>query len=360
MVKMASLRYLLFSMLLSVSYLGVIKAEKNKGFSLKNFSKDSNFESEFSLYGDAKHVKGGESLQISGLGPSSAGKVMFKKPFKLVQENPRKMVSFSMHFVFSLSKEKGDGLAFVMVPAGFDLDNFDGSFGLLAKRNNKFLAIEFDTFKDKEVGDMNDNHVGIDVGSFVSVKSRNVSSIHLDLKSGEKLQSWIDYEASSRRLEVRLSKFGANKPFSPFISCPIELSHMWKEDEVLVGLSASNKNSTNSTQVCNLYSWSFERRTPPLWMHSEPLDPKAFNLRSENLTLKAKKSDCALKVIGAFIFGTVCGALGAVSIFFIWTILGYRKLPVMPVDYALPAKEVDCEMTKIDVEKTIKDGEKKK
>ncbi|GAA0162340.1 hypothetical protein LIER_18453 [Lithospermum erythrorhizon] len=366
MVKILYSRYLLLLLVLNVFYLGTTRAEMGK-FYFKDFTKDSNFKSEIALYGDAKVVNGsGEFLQICGSGAYSAGRVMYKEKIKLVGEKPRKLgKSFSMYFVFSFSNDnKGDGLAFVMVRDGYNLEKFDnGSFGLLEKGENKFLAIEFDTLKDKEVGDMNDNHVGVDVGSFISVTSRNVSSINLKLKSGEKLQSWIDYDANSQRLEVRLSKLGKDKPFKPLISCPINLSHLWKEDGVLVGLSASSGNSTksaNSTQICNIYSWSFKLSTPPQWIHSEALNPNAINLRSENLIPKQKKNDCALKVLGAFIFGTACGALGAFMVLFIWTILGNRRLPVVPVDYALPAKEVDCEMTKIVDEKTIKDDEMKK
>ncbi|TQD92065.1 hypothetical protein C1H46_022344 [Malus baccata] len=47
---------------------------------------------------------------------------------------------------------------------------------------------------------------GIDVGSFVSLVVCNVSELNLVLNSGERLTCWIDYDASSQRLEIRRFK----------------------------------------------------------------------------------------------------------------------------------------------------------
>ncbi|KAA8518982.1 hypothetical protein F0562_016244 [Nyssa sinensis] len=142
------------------------------------------------------------------------------------------MLSFSTYFSFSMSPENGDGLAFVMVPVGFPLNVFDGgSFGFLGERKFRVLGFEFDTLMDDKYGDLNDNHVGIDLSSLVSVKASKVSSINLVLNSGEKLQAWIDYEVGSKRLEVRLTKFGEIRPVDPLLLYPIDLSQMWMEEE---------------------------------------------------------------------------------------------------------------------------------
>ncbi|KAL0423441.1 UNVERIFIED_CONTAM: L-type lectin-domain containing receptor kinase VIII.2 [Sesamum radiatum] len=287
MAAVSSPRYLLAFFLLNL-YLKVLDADPNLTFSFKNFGKDSNFESQFALYGDAEVASYGMSVQMAGSGVSTAG------------------------------RENGDGLAFVMLPSGFPLNVFDGGpMGMLVERKMKFLAVEFDTFKDDKYGDVNGNHIGLDVESPVSVKVSNVSSVNLVLNSGEKLQAWIDYEASSKRFEVRLSKFGDNRPVDPLLSYPIDLSQMWNEEDVTVGLSSS---SGNSSQKCNIYSWSFKSRTVPQWMHSEPMDPEDVVENAEELKVP-QKSDCALRILAALIFGTVCGALGAFFVLFLWTIL---------------------------------------
>ncbi|CAN4106067.1 unnamed protein product [Withania somnifera] len=325
---LSAFRYLIVLFILCF-YLRSIQSEEQHRLSdgFENFGKDSNFESELALYGDAKVVNDG--IQMSGSVRFSAGRILNKKSIKLVERNPRKMVSFSMHFVFSLSRENGDGFAFVMVPIGYPFDVFDGGlFGLLGGRNMKFLAVEFDTFMDEKYGDMNGNHVGVDLSSFESVKVSNVSYVKLGLmNTGEKLQSWIEYEASSKRLEIRLSKLGGIRPADPLLSSPVDMSQMWKEDKVVVGLSSS---SGNSTQKCNIYSWSFKTRTTPQWLHSEPFDPQAFAVKKQEMKVQSR-SDCALRILGALLMATGCGALGAVIVVIVWTILGSRR-PVAPED----------------------------
>ncbi|XP_016455271.2 lectin-like protein At3g16530 [Nicotiana tabacum] len=357
MGTLSTFRYLTVFFYLCFYFRISLSEEQNMSFDFENFGKDSNFKPELALYGDAKVVNGG--IQMSGSMGFSSGRILNKKSIKLVEKNPRKMMSFSMHFVFSLSRENGDGFAFVMVPIGYPFNMFDGgSFGLLGVRKMKFLAVEFDTFLDKKYDDVNGNHVGVDLSSFVSVKVSNLSSVKLRLNSGEKLQSWIDYEASSKRLEVRLSKLGDIRPLNPLVSCPIDLSRMWKEEELYVGLSSS---TGNSTQKCNIYSLGFKIRTAPNWMHSEPLDPQAFEGEKKQLKVHSK-SDCALRILGALLFGTGCGALGAFIVVIVWTILGSRR-PVAPEDPAVEnnnSKEFDeYKKFNVVVDKAIEDGKSK-
>uniref|UniRef100_A0A5B6YVD0 Putative L-type lectin-domain containing receptor kinase VIII.2-like n=1 Tax=Davidia involucrata TaxID=16924 RepID=A0A5B6YVD0_DAVIN len=353
MASFSTSRYFVALFLLFI-FFKTLTAYPNSSFSFKNFDKGSNFESQLGLYGDANVVNGGSSVQTSGSSSLSAGRLIYKKPIKLVERNPRTMFSFSTYFSFSTSPDNGDGLAFVMVPIGFPLNVFgSGSFGLLGERKFRFVGVEFDTLMDDKYGDLNGNHVGIDLSSLVSVKASNVSSINLVLNSGEKLQAWIDYEAGSKRLEVRLTKFGDMRPVDPLVSYPIDLSQMWKEDEVYVGLSSS---SGNSLQKCNVYSWSFKLRRVPPWLHSQPLDPKAFSEKTKALTVH-KRSDCLLRVLAALIIATGCGTLGAFIVLFVWTIFGNRR-PVVPEEYAVQPVGFEYKKVKVVVDKPIEDGKK--
>uniref|UniRef100_A0A5B6YVC8 Putative L-type lectin-domain containing receptor kinase VIII.2-like n=1 Tax=Davidia involucrata TaxID=16924 RepID=A0A5B6YVC8_DAVIN len=335
-------------------YFKALTAYPDSSIFFKNFDIYSNFESQLALYGDAKVVNEGSSVQISGSSSSSAGRLVYKKPIQLVEGNPRKMVSFSMYFSFSMSPENGDGLAFVMFPIGFPLNVFDGgSFGLLDESKFRVLGVEFDTVMDDKYGDPSGNHVGIDISSPVSVKVGNVSSINLVLNSGEKLQAWIDYEAGSKRLEVRLSKLGEMRPVDPLLSYPIDLPQMWKEEKVYMGLSSS---SGNSSQKCNVYSWSFMLWQVPPWLHSQPLDPKAVSKKTKDLTVH-KRSDRLLRVLGTLIFGVGCGALAAFIVLFVCTIFGNR-LPVAPEEYAADPVDLEYKKFKVVVDKPIEDGKK--
>ncbi|GJZ22527.1 L-type lectin-domain containing receptor kinase VIII.2-like protein [Tanacetum coccineum] len=314
------------------------KSLYGSSFYLKNFGKDSNFSSILALYGDANVTNHGLSLQLTKDLSYSVGRVIYKNPIKFYAGVPKKKVSFSTFFDFSMSKS-GEGLAFVVLGDGYDVDRFDdnGSFGVASGDEFKFVSVEFDTFMDDKYGDVNGNHVGIDVSSFVSLKVVNLSSVGLGLSSGDRLQVWIDYKAGSRRLEVRMSKSGQNRPVDPLLFARVDLSKIWPENEGFhVGLSSANG---NSSQSCNVYSWSFKTREAPDWMHSEPLDPIVYKDRERIVTKEHKRSDCVLRILSALILGIGLGALGSFIGLFMWTILANRR-PVAPEEYAVKPKPV--------------------
>ncbi|XP_042481128.1 L-type lectin-domain containing receptor kinase VIII.2-like [Macadamia integrifolia] len=330
-------------------------------FSLKKFDKHQNFSSEIALLGDAQIVDGDSSVMITRPSVSSAGRLIYKKPIRFIGGDRRKpSMSFSTNFSFSISPENGDGLAFVVLPTGFPSNSFDGSsFGLtpgLKKRGTRVLAIEFDTFMDTKVGDPNGNHIGIDVGTLVSTKVKNVSSINLVLKSGKKLYSWIDYDAETKNLEVRLSDSGDVKPSAPLLCYGIDLSGMWKEEDVFVGMSSSSGNSSQTTIV---YSWSFNlRSTIPSWLHSQPVDPRVI-AKPGKLPLIHKRSSCVLRILAGLLFGTGCGALTAFIVMFVWTIYANKRSPsVVPVEFPVEPVEFAYEKIKVAVVEPTKDGNK--
>ncbi|KAM2088802.1 hypothetical protein ACFX1T_032834 [Malus domestica] len=332
-----------------VFFLRTTSAASNSSFSFTHFGKVSNFGSDIALYGDAEVVNGGYAVQLTSSVSSRAGRAMYKTPIELYEGKPRKSVSFSTNFSFSISNGGGDGLAFVVVPKGFNLSLFgNSSFGLsLGNGKSKFkvAAVKFDALSDGNV------HVGIDVGSSVSAKVSNVSAKNLDPSSGNKTQAWIDYEAGSNRLEVRLSKFGGSKPVDPLLWYPIDLSEMWGDKEVLVGLSAMSR---NSSQTCSVYSWSFVQRHVPHWTHSQPVDPKAI---AKNSKAEEKKRDCTKKAFGAMVFGVACGALASFVGLYLWTVFGNRR-PVVPAEYAEKQKEFEYEkMRAVADNKTMEDGQ---
>ncbi|XP_044509116.1 L-type lectin-domain containing receptor kinase S.4-like [Mangifera indica] len=355
------LRYYI-ALALLIFHLNVLCADQVSSFSFKSFVKDPNFNSNISLYGDAKVVNDESSVQLTNSVSSSAGRIMYKKPIKLVVEGkPRNLASFSTNFSFSMFKENGDGLAFVMVPSGLDSNGFgDSSFGLsqvLEKDKYRVIAVEFDTFRDAKYGDLNDNHVGIDVGSLSSIKASNVSSHNLWLNSGKKLTSWIDYEANLERLEVRLSHFGDSKPSDPLLWYPIDLSEVWKDEEVYMGFSSSNG---NCTQICSVYSWSFNLRRVPHWMHSQPLDPETVVKNTKTPLAAPKRSDCLLRVLAALILGAAGGALGASIVMYLWAIFvnGRPVVPVTPEECAMRPVDFECKKVVASVDKPIEDSKK--
>lgn len=288
------------------------------------------FGSNLVLIGDAKFTNGVTSVQLTDpkdYFPSS-GLLIQKKPIKFLTPKPRarKPLSFSTDFTFSISPHNGDGIAFLVMPRSC-LSKFSReSFGVSKER--RFFAVEYDTSVDKNVGDVNENHVGVDVGSLVSVKTSNVSSINLILNSGVKLHSWVDYDSSSKRLEVRLSKFGSPRPYTPLLVYQIDMGDMWRNEEVLVGLSSS---SGKSMQTSSIYSWKFGMRSIPEGLHSQPADPRAFSHRPIEEKLAQRKRICALGLLSGVVFLTGCGALLALVVLFLWALFDNSSETILTI-----------------------------
>ncbi|PQQ12812.1 L-type lectin-domain containing receptor kinase VIII.2-like [Prunus yedoensis var. nudiflora] len=292
----------LAAFVLLIFFLQPSAADSNSSFSFTEFGKGPKFESNIALYGDAEVVNGGYAVQLTSSVRSSAGRAMYKKPIKLSE--------------------------------GYGKGKF------------KVVAVKFNVLRDAKV------HVGIDVGSSVSAKVSTSSSKNLNLTSGNKTHAWIDYEAGSDRLEVRLCQFGHPRPADPLLWYPIDLSKLWEHEKVFVGLSATNR---NSSQTCLITSWSFEQRHVPHWMHSQPLDPKVLAKNSKPVRVETKK-DCVKRVFGAMVFGVACGALASILALYLWTVFGNRR-PVVPEGYAEQPKEFEYDKVKVGVDdKAIEDG----
>lgn len=312
--------------------------------------------SNLAFLGDAKSliVNGSSVAQLTLPRKHSVGRLMFRKPFKLFEGSPSKLVSFSTYLSFSLSQESGDVLAFLMASNLSGFDEFDGSsFGisqLLNVSRFKALAVEFDSFKVDKDGDLNGNRVKVNVGGLSSVKASNVSSVKLVLNSGGKLSCWIDYEANSKRMEIRLSQFSAQRPVKPLVMYSIDFARSWNSSkDVYIGIISSNG---NSTQTCFIYSWSFTQRFAPKWMHSQPMNPE---IETEPVSSVPKsRSHCVMRVLAALIFGAACGILGAYTAMIVWRIVANRR-PVTPEELVADPSHFKIIVAE---NKRVKDGQK--
>ncbi|KAL0728751.1 hypothetical protein Bca4012_024844 [Brassica carinata] len=313
----------------------------DSSFSFNGFAKSPSFDKNIALFRDSKLlVNGGgsSSIQLTGSVSRSQGRVVYKKPIKLFQGTTKDRRnysgSFSTSFSFSMSssKEIGSVLAFVMFPTGLDLrlfarkDNTSSGLGFLSA--NEIVAVEFGISR-------RGNRVGVLVGRPQSARIRNLSSFGGRF---DELSCWIDYEASSKRIEVRLSLSNALKPVDPFISYSVDLAKIWKEKKFMVGLTSANGNSSKPHY---LHSWSFTVRHPSMRIHSQPLDPdavvsKTVKEEGERNTVEVKgKSKCVWRMLSALVLGAVCGTLGAMLALYLWTICGNRRsMAVVPEECA--------------------------
>ncbi|KAL2333321.1 hypothetical protein Fmac_014534 [Flemingia macrophylla] len=239
----------------------------------------SNFEPGIHLSGDARIVADHVTL---------ASSAVLRRSRPLAFSSPA--TSLSTHFSFSLSPAAGHGFLLILSPPS---------------NSSRFVAVHFHA-----------NRVAIDAGSRVA------GNANLALNSGEKLNAWVDYEGSSKTLEVRLSKLGKKKPWNPVVSHWVDLFKMWGGDPVFAGLSCSN--GAHSAQVVSIYSWRVSTR--------------------EGSSEEEHSNFCPLTVLAGVIFGTGCVALLAFVLLFTWVIF----FPAKP-DHSLVNIPHDVAYQKIDV-----------
>ncbi|CAH8259838.1 unnamed protein product [Arabidopsis lyrata] len=332
---MAMSKTLSFLFLLCFQIHGTMSAAENSSFSFNGFAISPSFGKSVALFGDSKLVNDSSLIQLTDSVTRSVGRVVYKKPINLFQGKQRNSRSFSTHFSFSsMSSEISDGaLAFVMVPTSLDLslfgnkDNSSSALGFLSQyaKNETAVAVEFSISKTG-------NRARILIGRPESAEIRNLSFVgDLMMNNGGTLSCMIDYEASSKRMMVRFRNSGSIKLFDPFFSFSVDLAKLWKDGEVTVGLSSANG---NTSKPHFLHSWSFEiRHPPPMWMHSEPLEPNEVSKEEED---GRGTSECIWKMLGALVFGAACGALGTMLALYIWTLCRVRQsMAVVPEECAI-------------------------
>ncbi|XP_057868433.2 L-type lectin-domain containing receptor kinase IV.3 [Cryptomeria japonica] len=203
--------------------------------------------------------------------PNSIGRVLYPNPIKIKASN-NSILPFSTTFVMYIgvpSKGKGgNGMVFIMASSNSFVGAQDSQYLGIASpkanglQSNHFLAVEFDTAYDPDVGDIDDNHVGVNLNGVKSFESQPAAYWldddhfnNFSLKSGENKQVWIDYDHEEDRLNVSVAMYGMEKPMRSLISVTkFNLSAVLKEN-VYVGFSAST--GSQAVEDHHILGWSF-------------------------------------------------------------------------------------------------------
>ncbi|KAG6662522.1 L-type lectin-domain containing receptor kinase VIII.1 [Carya illinoinensis] len=221
--------------------------------------------SSLKLLGDA-HLNNG-SVRLTRDLPvpnSGAGRVLYSEPIKFRLPGTRFPASFSTFFSFSVNNLNpssiGGGLAFVISPEDETVGDAGGFLGLLAEQGSPsgFVAVEFDTLLDVEFKDINGNHVGLDLNSMVSAQVGDLEAIGIDLKSGNLVSAWIEYDGPSRVFNISVS-YSNLKPKEPLLSFRLDLDQ-YVNDFMYVGFSGSTQ---GSTEIHSVEWWSFSSSFDP-------------------------------------------------------------------------------------------------
>ncbi|KAF7103354.1 hypothetical protein CFC21_104348 [Triticum aestivum] len=216
------------------------------------------------------------ALMLTNSDPQRSGRAFSRSSFGYI-------TSFSTTFVFLVippdSKDgvSAHGLAFALSSTvEFVFDAHPGPYlGLTNMKSsgtgtNQLFAIELDTIKNPQFADIDDNHVGIDVNSMVSISSHtagyytsNGMFSPLKLASGQPMQVWVDYDGTSHNISVSLAPYLEHKPQRPLLSSTVNLTSVLANNSFYVGFSSSTGLLKSRHYIIG---WSFNttRKAQPL------------------------------------------------------------------------------------------------
>ncbi|KAK2996189.1 hypothetical protein RJ639_029455 [Escallonia herrerae] len=236
------------------------------------------------LYGVAQIEKNG-ILQLTNQSSRLKGHAFYPKPFQFKNSTTGKAFSFSTSFAFAIVPEYpklgGHGLAFALSPSKDFAQSalpsqYLGLFNAsdIGNFSNHLFAVEFDTVQDFEFGDINDNHVGIDINSLQSNESSKAAYVtgdglvqqDLNLKSGKTIVAWIEYDSISNFINVTISP-SSSKPLLPILSYHVDLSEIVQEN-MYIGFSASTGLLASSHCILG---WSFKMNGNTQFLHLNSL-----------------------------------------------------------------------------------------
>ncbi|KAL7131494.1 hypothetical protein ABFS83_12G007200 [Erythranthe nasuta] len=205
----------------------------------------------------------------------NSARILLKQPFRLWEEENHnngstsvRVASFNTSFlinVFRLRNDTSEGLAFVIAPDLLLPPNSFGQFlGLTNsmtdnRDSNKLVAVELDTFK--QYFDPDDNHVGIDVNSVVSVKTESLTKHNITIApvGATKFHNiWVDYDGFKMVLDVYIAEQvnlrgeTPPKPEYPVLSADLNLRDHVNQHSYF-GFSASNG---NASQLYSMVRWN--------------------------------------------------------------------------------------------------------
>jgi hypothetical protein len=247
-------------------------------------------------------------LELTNQTVNKKGHAFYPTPWQFRKSPGEPVQSFSVNFVFGMvplfSNECTDGMTFLISPT----KDFSGAqdsqyLGLLnktsdGKRSNHIFAVEFDSSKNTEFNDIDDNHVGIDINSLTSFRSKSAGFYddnkndvfeNLSLVSQEAIQAWVDYSADAIQINVTLAPLRAAKPSRPLLSAVYNLSTVL-EDTSYIGFSAST-GPINS--IYCVLGWSFGLNRPAPMIETAKL-PKLPHFGSKST--KAKLLEIVLPI----------------------------------------------------------------
>uniref|UniRef100_A0ACD5Y926 Uncharacterized protein n=1 Tax=Avena sativa TaxID=4498 RepID=A0ACD5Y926_AVESA len=186
---------------------------------------------------------------------NKSGRVLYSAPFRLWRDeknasgNAKKVASFSAVFTVNVFRAPGtepaEGFAFLIAPSADKppAGSYGGFLGLTnastdGMASNQVVAVELDT--EKQPYDPDDDHIGLNVNSVVSVANVSLKPLGIEICPVEtaKYNVWIDYDGAARRIAVYMADIKQAKPASPVLASKLDLGATVAEKSYF-GFSAS-------------------------------------------------------------------------------------------------------------------------
>ncbi len=219
--------------------------------------------SQLTFNGNATQV--GNVLRLTSAERRQIGSSFFNQPLA-VDSN----TSFETQFQFQLSggTDGADGFTF-MLQNNSQGANALGAIGggLGYKSITQSLAIEFDTFDNRTIDDLNNNHISVLRDGDIHNPLTSIAA-PFDLNSGSFLNAWIDYDGVSDLLEVFLTDTTV-KPETASLSLNIDLASL-VGSQAFLGFSAATGGRSNNHDILN---WEFA---------TIPYNPGVIGLETSN------------------------------------------------------------------------------
>ncbi|XP_052172086.1 L-type lectin-domain containing receptor kinase S.4-like [Diospyros lotus] len=219
---------------------------------------------------ESAEVESNGVLRLTNETSRLMGHAFYSSPLRFKNSSNGAVFSFSTCFAFVIAPEYpklgGHGFAFTISSSRDFKTAFPSQYlGLLNSSvvgnfSNHIFAVEFDTVQDFEFGDINDNHVGIDINSLASNTSAaaayfadDLKKQDLNLKSGQPLMAWIEYDSVRALINITISP-STSKPRLPLLSFHFNLSLVLQE-KMFIGFSSSTGLLASSHYILG---WSFK------------------------------------------------------------------------------------------------------
>ncbi|KAL8479834.1 hypothetical protein ACS0TY_026690 [Phlomoides rotata] len=184
---------------------------------------------------------------------NSAGRVVYSQPIKFWESSPARQASFETIITFKITPiydGAADGLAFFIAPVNTTIpidSTTGGNLGIFGPEGTtpNLFAVEFDTFIND--WDPEDRHIGIDIGSRKSVRTKS-----FDSGTGEFVTARINYHAKTSTISVVATSGQRTAPLSYVFDLKTLLPQ-----QVQVGISSAGGDPATVLGLHDVFSWYF-------------------------------------------------------------------------------------------------------